>query len=164
MSSTHTSPDTPSHASTHASITRDAIDVNALLASVSAPSCGAISLFLGTVRDENDDRAVSGMRYDAYEAMAQQVLQEIVDEALRTMREGAIAAVHRIGELSIGDVSVAIATASPHRAPAYEASRYVIEEIKKRLPVWKHEHYVDGAAAWLDGVVPPMPPEPPVTS
>jgi molybdopterin synthase catalytic subunit len=140
----------------HASITRDVIDVNALLASVSSPSCGAVTLFLGTVREQNDGRAVRGMRYDAYEAMAQQVLQEIATEAMNVMGEGAIAAVHRVGELVTGDVSVAIATASPHRAPAYEASRFVIEEIKRRLPVWKHEHYVDGDAAWLPGSIPPV--------
>ena len=66
-----------------------------------------------------------------------------------------MAVVHRTGELAIGEVSVAIAVSSPHRAEAYEASRYVIEEIKKRLPVWKKEHYTDGAAAWVEGAVPP---------
>jgi molybdopterin synthase catalytic subunit len=68
-----------------------------------------------------------------------------------------VCAVHRIGDLAIGDVSVAIAVGSPHRADAFEASRYVIEEIKRRLPVWKEEHYIGGDARWLDGTVPPMP-------
>ncbi|MEO5511863.1 MAG: molybdenum cofactor biosynthesis protein MoaE [Longimicrobiales bacterium] len=130
-------------------ITREAIDTAAVLAAVSAPAHGAVALFLGTVREQNDGRPVSGMRYDSYEAMASDVLAEIVAEAAATMGEGEIVAVHRIGELSIGDVSVAIAAASPHRAPAFDAARYIIEEIKLRLPVWKQEHYNDGSQRWL---------------
>lgn len=139
-------------------ITRNIIDTNALLAEVSAPAHGAVTLFLGVVREQNDDRAVSGMRYDAYEQMAHDVLNEIVREAERAMGEGALVAVHRIGELSVGDVSVAIAAGAPHRAPVYDASRLVIEEIKKRLPVWKQEHYIDGAVEWLPGAIPPVGP------
>jgi molybdopterin synthase catalytic subunit len=139
-----------------ATITRDPIDIPALIAAVSAPANGAVALFLGTVREQNDERPVRGMRYDAYEAMAVDVLNEIVAEALAVMGEGSIVAVHRIGELAIGDVSVAIAAASPHRAPAFEAARFVIEEIKVRLPVWKQEHYIDGSDRWLPGSIPPV--------
>jgi molybdopterin synthase catalytic subunit len=140
-----------------ARITRDIIDTPSLIAEVTAPARGAIALFIGTVREENDGRAVSGMRYDAYEAMALEVLQAIVSEAEAKIVDGAVSAVHRIGDLAIGDVSVAIAVGSPHRADAFEASRYVIEEIKRRVPVWKEEHYIEGDARWLDGTVPPMP-------
>lgn len=123
------------------------------------PGDGAVLLFLGTVRERNDARPVRGMRYDAYGEMAEAVLAEIVEEARTRTGASRVAAVHRTGELAVGDVSVAIAVASPHRAEAYDASRYVIEEIKKRLPVWKHEHYTDGGAAWLEGQVPPVPEE-----
>jgi len=115
---------------------------------------GASLLFLGVVRDHNDGRSVGGVRYDAYEEMAAQVLSEIVDEAARAVGTDRIAAVHRIGELKVGEVSVAIAVSSPHRAEAYEASRHVIEEIKKRLPVWKKERYSDGAEEWVEGRAP----------
>ncbi len=115
---------------------------------------GASLLFLGVVRDHNDGRSVAGVQYDAYEEMAEQVLSEIVDEAARAAGTDRVAAVHRIGELSIGEVSVAIAVSSPHRAEAYDASRYIIEEIKKRLPVWKKERYSDGVEEWVAGSTP----------
>lgn len=141
----------------HATITCDVIVPADLLALVAAPANGAVALFLGIVREENDERAVSGMRYDAYEAMATDVLREIVAEAESRMGGGSVTAVHRIGDLAIGDISVAIAAASPHRAPVFDATRFVIEEIKRRLPVWKEEHYVDGDAQWLAGSIPPVP-------
>jgi molybdopterin synthase catalytic subunit len=75
----------------------------------------------------------------------------VADEAAAQLRGGSVAVVHRVGELGIGEVSVAIAVSSPHRAEAYQASRYVIEEIKKRLPVWKQERYADGDERWLPG-------------
>ncbi len=141
---------------TPAVITRDPIDTAALLDAAGDAANGAVTLFVGVVRDHNDDRPVTGMRYDAYEAMASDVLHEIVAEARTAMGEGTVLAVHRIGELAIGDVSVAIAAGAPHRAPTFDAARYVIEQIKLRLPVWKEEHYTDGAARWLPGQVPPM--------
>ena len=136
-----------------ARITTEPIDSAALLEQLTSGSDGAVLLFLGVVRDRNDGRAVSGIRYEAYAEMAESVLAEIVAEAERAA--GArVAAVHRIGELAVGEASVAIAVASAHRAAAYEASRFVIEEIKRRLPVWKHEQYADGQAEWLDGAIP----------
>jgi molybdopterin synthase catalytic subunit len=137
-----------------ARITRDVIDINEFIASVSSSANGAIVLFLGVVREQNDERAVRGMRYDAYDEMAVQVLDEIVAEAQAKLGDGMVAAVHRAGELEIGEVSVAIATAAPHRAHTFDAASYVIEEIKKRLPVWKQEHYIEGDARWLPGTVP----------
>jgi molybdopterin synthase catalytic subunit len=100
------------------------------------------------------------MRYDTYEEMAAEVLSEIVDEAARSAGTDRVACVHRIGELEVGEVSVAIAVSSPHRAQAYDASRYVIEEIKKRLPVWKKERYSDGANEWIEGQTPTAAPPP----
>ncbi|HEX6063082.1 MAG TPA: molybdenum cofactor biosynthesis protein MoaE, partial [Longimicrobiales bacterium] len=109
---------------------------------------------LGVVRDHNEGSAVSGMHYDAYPEMAERVLRDIVAEASSQAGVGKVAAVHRIGELRVGEISVAIAASAAHRAAAFAACRHVIEQIKKRLPVWKQERYVDGAERWLAGEVP----------
>lgn len=139
----------------HALVTRDPIDPQAVLAMVGSPADGAAILFLGTVRDQNEGRGVSGMQYDAFVEMAGPVLNDIAGEAAVRANSERIAVVHRIGELAIGAVSVAIAVSSPHRAEAFDAARFIIEQIKLRLPVWKHEHYVDGDARWLAGMTPP---------
>ena len=140
----------------YASIVQDPIDPAAVFARVGGPEDGAAVLFVGTVRDHADGRSVRGMRYDAYDAMARQVLMEIAREAAERTGSHRVAVVHRTGELAIGEPSVAIAVSHPHRAEAFEASRYVIEEIKKRLPVWKKEHYTDGEEEWVQGTVPPV--------
>jgi molybdopterin synthase catalytic subunit len=139
---------------TYSAIVREPIDPAHVLTLVGEDQDGASLLFLGVVRDHNDGRAVDGVQYDAYEEMAAQVLSEIVGEAASRAGTERVAALHRIGELDVGEVSVAIAVSSPHRAEAYEASRYVIEEIKKRLPVWKKERYSDGAVEWVEGRAP----------
>jgi molybdopterin synthase catalytic subunit len=141
--------------SVRAWITLERIDPSVVLGLVGAADDGAIVLFLGVVRDHNEGRAVSGMRYDAYGAMAEKVLHDIATDAAERLGTDRLAAVHRIGELGIGDISVAVAASSPHRAESFDAARYVIEEIKKKLPVWKKEHYVDGDAQWVDGTEPP---------
>ncbi len=138
-----------------ARVAAEAIDPAEVLARVGSDRDGATLLFLGVVRDHADDRPVSGMRYDAYEEMAGEVLSTIAEEAAQRLGTDRVAVVHRFGELAIGEVSVAIAVSSPHRAEAYEASRYVIEQLKERLPVWKKEHYVDGVSEWVEGTVPP---------
>jgi molybdopterin synthase catalytic subunit len=137
-------------------ITDAPLDAQAVLADVGWEEDGAVLLFLGVVRRENEGRAVTGMRYDAYVDMADRVLREIVEEAATRTGTRRIAAAHRIGELNVGEVSVAIALSTPHRAQAYEGSRYIIEQIKARLPVWKQEHYASGEAEWLGGSVPPV--------
>jgi molybdopterin synthase catalytic subunit len=140
---------------TWASIVTAPIVPEDVLARVGSDEDGAAILFLGVVRDHADGRAVSGMRYDAYREMADSVLAGIAGEAAERLGTERVAVVHRTGELNVGEVSVAIAVSSPHRAQAFEASRYVIEEIKKRLPIWKKEHYADGEEAWVAGAVPP---------
>lgn len=132
-------------------ITREPIDAAALLARVADHSNGANILFTGTVRDHNDGRPVRGLNYEAYSEMAEPVLREIAGEAAERAGGARIAVVHRAGELELGDVSVAIAVSTAHRAEAYEASRYIIEQIKVRLPVWKNERYADGTAGWVEG-------------
>ncbi|HEX9108194.1 MAG TPA: molybdenum cofactor biosynthesis protein MoaE [Longimicrobiales bacterium] len=135
-------------------ITPEPIDATEVLSLVGDAADGATVLFLGHVRDCNDGRPVSGMRYDAYVGMAERVLAEIAGEAAHGLGTDRLAVVHRIGELGVGEVSVAIAVSSPHRAQAFEAARAVIEAIKQRLPVWKEERYADGAAVWLPGQAP----------
>lgn len=132
-------------------ITFDPIEPAGVLARVGGPEDGASVLFLGVVRNRNEGRSVSGMEYEAYQAMARRQLAAIVSEAASRAGVLRVAAVHRLGELSVGQVSVAVAASSPHRAEAFDAARCVIEEIKKRLPVWKREHYVGGEPEWLGG-------------
>ena len=128
------------------------IDAAALLHEVASVGHGATSLFLGTVRDVNDGRAVSGIEYAAYEAMAAAELQRIADEAADRFDTPSLVVEHRTGELGLGDVSVAIAVSHRHRTPALEATRFVIEELKRRVPIWKREHYVDGTKEWVDPI------------
>ncbi len=136
----------------------DPIDPSAVLERVGAPRDGAVALFLGTVRDHNEGRPVGGMEYEGYAEMAREQLAAIVAEAASRAGTDRIAAVHRLGELAVGEVSVAIAVSTPHRAEAFDAARHVIEEIKRRLPVWKRERYLDGAAEWLAGRAPGVEP------
>ena len=140
----------------HVAVQFDPIDPSAVLEGVGGPEDGAVVLFLGVVRNHAHGRPVTGMRYEAYEEMAAEVLEAIAREAAERLGSERIAVVHRIGELGIGDPSVVIAVSSPHRAEAFDASRYVIEEIKRRLPVWKREHFADGSAEWVEGAVPPV--------
>ena len=135
-------------------VTTDPIDACDVLTRVGAEEDGAVAIFLGIVRDSNDGRPVSGMEYDGYAEMAREQLAAIVAEAAERAQTDRVAAVHRLGALRVGEVSVAIAVSTPHRAEAFDAARKVIEEIKKRLPVWKREHYLDRQAEWLDGHVP----------
>ncbi|MGQ0563216.1 MAG: molybdenum cofactor biosynthesis protein MoaE [Gemmatimonadota bacterium] len=135
-------------------ITADRIGAETVLPLVEADGHGAIVVFLGVVRDHSEGRAVSGVHYQAYAEMAERTLQEILAEALREVGPAKIAAVHRTGELEVGDVSIAIAVSTPHRAEAFQGCHYVIEEVKKRLAVWKQERYVSGESAWVKGAVP----------
>ncbi|MEA2706146.1 MAG: hypothetical protein QOH22_934 [Gemmatimonadaceae bacterium] len=133
-----------------ASICIRVLDPAALIKEISSPEFGAISLFVGTVREVNEGRSVSAIEYSAYESMAVAELDRILDEADQRFGVSAVIVEHRIGLLGLGDVSIAIAAAHPHRGPALDCTRYVIEEIKKRVPIWKKEHYEDGTREWVD--------------
>src|SRR6185437_11683412 len=122
-----------------AAIVRGAIDVAALLAEVASASHGATVLFVGTVRDVNDDRAVTGIDYTAYVPMAEREMQRILREAAERFGTDAAVIEHRVGHLALGDASVAIAVAHARRAQAYAASRYILEALKQRVPIWKRE-------------------------
>ncbi len=134
----------------HVAIVGSVIDVTALTARVEHPGVGALSLFLGTVRDHHDGRAVTGIDYEAYHPMAERELATIADETCRAFPGLRLAVEHRVGLLVVGDVSVAIAAAHARRAPAMEAAQQVIETLKQRVPIWKREHYVDGERRWVD--------------
>ena len=125
------------------------LDDAALIDEVAQHRNGASVLFVGTVRNENEGAPVTALDYSAYTGMAESELAAIALEAAERWSTPDIVIEHRIGNLGLGDASVAIAVAHPHRAEAYEASRYIIEELKRRLPVWKREHYVDGRSEWV---------------
>lgn len=126
------------------------IDVAAVLRDASSSANGAVLLFLGTVREVNDGRSVTALDYSAYRGMAEHEMATIAREAAQRFSVDDIVIEHRIGELALGDASVAIAIGHPHRGAAYDASRFVIEELKHRVPIWKREHYVDGTREWVD--------------
>lgn len=126
-----------------------------ILDSVTSEGDGAVLLFTGTVRNHNRDRPVVTLTYEAYRDMAEAELERIASEALERFDVSRVAAVHRTGSLQPGEASVAIAIAAPHRDACYEASRYMIEELKGRLPIWKRETYADGSSRWLGGERPP---------
>ena len=126
------------------------LDPAALLREVSDAANGATLLFVGTVRDVNDGRAVTGIEYAAYADMADRELGAIVREACDRWHTTNVVVEHRVGRLAVGEASVVIAVAHPRRAQAYDASRYVIEELKRRVPIWKREEYADGTREWVD--------------
>jgi molybdopterin synthase catalytic subunit len=127
-----------------------AIDPALIIREIASIEHGATSIFIGTVRDTNAGRGVSGVDYSAYSAMAGEELERILGEAEARFGVSALIVEHRIGPLALGDISVAIAAAHAHRAPALDCTRYVIEEIKKRVTIWKMEHYTDGTREWVD--------------
>lgn len=133
----------------YSAIVDQPIDVSAILRRAARDANGATVLFLGNVRDVNDGRGVLGIEYTAYRSMAERELAAIVEEAAALADSPDIAVAHRLGELAIGECSVAIAVGHPHRDRAFEAARYVIEEIKRRVPIWKREQYVDGTREWV---------------
>ena len=143
-----------------AAIVTRPIDTAALLAEVAAAANGATVLFTGSVRELSDGRAVVGIDYDAYESMAGEELTRIVRETSARFGTIHVVAEHRIGSLQLGELSVAIAVGHPHRGPAFDAARYIIEEIKLRLPVWKQELFTDGTRAWVDARIDAHAPQP----
>lgn len=126
------------------------LDPAALLAEVASTSSGASTLFVGTVRRVNDGKGVTGIDYSAYGAMAESEMAAIAAEAAARYGTERIAVEHRIGTLTLGEASIVIAVSHERRGAAMDAQRYLIEEIKKRVPVWKREHYVDGSLEWVD--------------
>ena len=131
-------------------ITEEPLRVDAVIEAVSAAGCGAITTFIGTVRDHNVGRKVQWLDYEAYGPLAVKSFERIASEANERWKAVRLAIHHRTGRVAIGEASVVIAAASPHRADAFAAARYAIERIKQIAPIWKHEHF-DGGEVWIEG-------------
>lgn len=131
-------------------ISQEAIDVASLVSSVASDSNGATAVFVGTVRATNDGRAVTEIEYSAYGEMAEREMAMILTEAGARFGITDAAIHHRIGRLAVRDASIAVAVGHPHRAAALDALRYIVDETKQRAPIWKLEHYTDGAREWVN--------------
>jgi molybdopterin synthase catalytic subunit len=110
---------------------------------------GGYASFEGWVRDHNDGRAVDGLRYEAYAALAAAEGEKVIEEAMSRFDIIDARCVHRVGDLVIGELAVWVGVSAAHRNAAFAACRYIIDEVKARVPIWKHERYADGAAGWL---------------
>ena len=116
---------------------------------VESPEAGAVVLFLGTVRNNTDGRHVKHLEYDAYTPMAERKMAEIGQEILEKWGIKHVAIIHRVGKLEIGEVSVAVGVASPHRKDGFEACKYAMDRLKQIVPIWKREVWLDGDAEWV---------------
>ncbi len=128
----------------------DAAALGRLAAGLTDAAQGAVVTFLGTVRAENQGRQVLHLEYEAYEPLALRAFELIADEVAESWPSARVALCHRVGRLELGEVSVAIAAAAPHRADAFAACRYVIERVKQIAPVWKREFF-EGGDVWIEG-------------
>jgi molybdopterin synthase catalytic subunit len=131
------------------SLTHDPIDYEALTESVRRPGCGAVVLFLGTVRDLTGERVTVALDYEAYPGLAEKTMAEIEADTRGRWPVGELAMAHRLGRLGVGDVSVAVAVSCPHRADAFEACRHAIDRLKELVPIWKRENWADGRTEWV---------------
>ncbi|MDH3645782.1 MAG: molybdenum cofactor biosynthesis protein MoaE [Gammaproteobacteria bacterium] len=129
---------------------KEPIDTAALRQRVADPDCGGYASFEGWIRNENEGRAVSRLEYEAYAPLAIAEAHRIVNEALKRFEINNALSAHRLGALDVGDLAVWVGVSAPHRADAFAACRYIIDEIKQRLPIWKKEHYADGKAQWVN--------------
>lgn len=128
------------------------LDLTPLLAETEDPASGALIVFVGTVRNQNDGLPVEAMTYEAHIPLAEKVLAEIEAEAVTRFDVRRCRIQHRVGRLNLGEPSILIVVRAAHRASAYDASRYAIDEVKKRAPIWKEEHYASGESRYLDGI------------
>ncbi|MDA1185740.1 MAG: molybdenum cofactor biosynthesis protein MoaE [Acidobacteria bacterium] len=135
-----------------AAVTREPLDLQALTRDLvqGTPGDGAVAAFTGLVRHRNQGRTVHFLEYEAYEPLAAKALERIINEARETWPAIRMGMHHRIGRLEIGDASIIIVAASPHRADAFAACRYAIERVKQIVPIWKREHF-EGGEIWLEG-------------
>ena len=130
-------------------LTKDEIDFHRLTEDVRSNASGAVVLFLGTVREMTAGRQTLALDYDAYPEMAEKTLRELEVAARERWPVDRLAIVHRLGHLELGDVSVAVAVSCPHRDQAFEAARFLIDELKVKVPIWKKENWGDGTTEWV---------------
>ena len=131
-------------------VTSEPIDLVAFRQRLKDPACGAYVQFDGWVRDHNEGQAVERLEYEVYEPLAVSEGQRIIDEARRKFGIRHALAVHRSGLMELSEAAVVVGVSSPHRAEAFEACRYIIDQAKVRLPIWKKEHYVSGKTEWVN--------------
>lgn len=131
------------------------IDVASLRGQLLGAASGAYASFEGWVRDRNDGREVQALTYESYRALAEAEGAAILAEARTRFDIQQAACAHRVGRLALGELAVWVGVSAAHRGPAFDACRWIIDEVKLRVPIWKHEHYVEGGQAWLH----PSPPE-----
>ncbi len=130
-------------------LTREPIDSSALLATASRPAAGAVVLFLGTTRELTDGRRTVMLDYEAYDEMAEKKLADLEAEARRRWPLVECMIIHRLGRVPLTEASVAIAVSTPHRADAFAAGQWLIDAIKRDVPIWKQEHWSDGTSEWV---------------
>jgi molybdopterin synthase catalytic subunit len=130
--------------------TRTAIESSALAATLADPGCGGYASFEGWVRDNNEGASVRHLEYEAFEALAVREGERIVAQAIERFGVKRAACVHRLGDLEVGALAVWVGVSAPHRDEAFRACRFIIDEVKHRLPIWKKEHYVNGDSGWVN--------------
>ena len=136
----------------HTEVTPQAIDWNQIMGRGCPPAHGAQLIFQGLVRNHNQGKPVLGVSYDVHPVLAAAAFQEIAQEAVAKWGEDlSIQVIHRSGRLNVGECSLVLIVSSKHRDESYQASRYLIEQLKHRAPIWKKEHYRDGDSEWLEG-------------
>ncbi|MBC8258633.1 MAG: molybdenum cofactor biosynthesis protein MoaE [SAR324 cluster bacterium] len=133
------------------SVVRDVIDLEGLRLRSQDPQAGAVIIFYGDVRNHSQQQQVSFLEYEAHESMALKQITRVVEEAQQKWELHTVEVIHRLGKLAVKECSIAIAVSSSHRGEAYAASRYIIDTIKHAVPIWKKEHFVDGASEWSKG-------------
>ena len=126
------------------------IETHALRTQLADPACGGYAAFEGWVRDSNEGQRVRGLEYEAFEALALREGERIVAEAVARFGVARALCVHRVGELAVGELAVWVGVSAPHRDEAFRACRYIIDEVKHRVPIWKKEHYQSGDSGWVN--------------
>ncbi len=124
------------------------LSVDEVRAAVADPGAGGIALFAGAVRDRDHDQRVTGLSYHAHPS-AETELRRVAAAIAEKFKVTAVAAVHRVGDLAVGDLAVVVATSCPHRADAFDACRALIDELKASVPIWKHQRFADGGSEWV---------------
>jgi molybdopterin synthase catalytic subunit len=135
----------------HAVLSHEMVTVEPLLELDAHPECGGLALFVGTVRDHHEGQSVRHLKYTAHEPLAAKIIREV--EATTREKYGVpyVRIVHRLGDLSIGDIAIVCVVRAPHRAEAFDACRYAVDAVKHGAPIWKEEFYTDGSSAFVEG-------------
>lgn len=129
-------------------ITKSPIDLQEVFESVVTPETGGVNIFVGATRNHTQTRAVTMLEYEAYEPMAVKMMNEIADQARQRWEVHSVSIVHRVGKVPVGESSVVIAVSAVHRDAAFQACRFLIDELKRVVPIWKREYFADGAVEW----------------